>query len=327
MTPPHYRDAPPIAAATAHRGLRWLGGYDPTRRGRTSSSGPKPRTVGCFKTECSKIFGVVVFGVIDSGLGGLTVLQRIREKVPRENLVYFADQANSPLGVRTSAELSLFFSVLCCPTSNMDVDGIAMGSNTLCAIARDHGWPSSSVPIIDMIEPTARAVAATEKKKIGVLATSATVRSGVYGSAIRTALPGANVQEVAASELVEYVENGLNEAESITESLRAAFAKFIDPIDLLVLGCTHFPWLQDSILDVFGRKVELLDPAHAVACEVALHCTEPIGSERSDPGVTRFMTTGDVRVFEKNIKALIGPLREGDEVVQAEPVCIGSYAG
>jgi glutamate racemase len=87
---------------------------------------------------------------------------------------------------------------------------------------------------------------------------------------------------------------------------------FIDPIELLVLGCTHFPCLEEAIRDVFGRKAELLDPAHAVACEVALHCAEPIGSEPSDPGETRFMTTGDVRMFEKNIKMLIGPLREGD---------------
>jgi glutamate racemase len=264
-----------------------------------------------------------VLGVLDSGVGGLTVLQRIREKMPGESLVYFADQANSPLGVRPAAELSLFFRSYVARLQDMDVDGIAMGSNTLCAIARDHGWPASSVPIIDMIEPTARAVAATGKKKVGVLATSATVRSGVYGAAIRTALAGADVQEVAASELVEYVEQGLKEGEGVTESLRAAFSRFSDPIDLLVLGCTHFPWIQDAIRAVFGREVELLDPAHAVAREVALHRGEPICSERSAPGLIRFMTTGDVRKFEQNIKMLIGPLRKGDVVVQAEAVCIG----
>ena len=88
-----------------------------------------------------------------------------------------------------------------------------------------------------------------------MLATSATVRSGVYGAATRKALPGASVQEVAASRRVEYLEKGLEEGEGLTESLRAAFSKFIDPIYLLVLGCTHFPWIQDTIRDVFGFKV------------------------------------------------------------------------
>ncbi|QNK00717.1 glutamate racemase [Dyella telluris] len=217
-------------------------------------------------------------------------------------------------------ELSRYFQAYVTRLQALQVDGIAMGSNTLCAVARDHGWPASAVPIIDMIAPTARAVAATGKTNIGVLATSATVRSGVYGAAVRRAVPGARVHEVAASELVDYVEKGIVDGVAITETLRKARSGFPAPIDLLVLGCTHFPWLQRAIEDQFGPGVELLDPAHAVAHEVALRRKVPHRDEANEAGVTRFLTTGDARAFEQNLTLLMGPLREGDEVVQVAPV-------
>jgi glutamate racemase len=261
-----------------------------------------------------------VLGILDSGLGGLTVLQSIRKVLPAEDIIYFADQHNSPLGTRPSAELARLFQCYVDRLQEMGVDGIAMGSNTLCAVARDHGWPAKSVPIIDMIEPTARTVAALGKKRVGVLATEATVKSGVYGDAIRDTLPGANVQEVAASELVGYVEQGIIEGAQVQGSLRAAFSKFPDEIDLLVLGCTHFPWLHRSIREVFTGEVELLDPADPVAREVVTSRAARHGGRQTSSGTTRFMTTGDAKSFERNIEKLLGPLHESDVVVQVEPV-------
>lgn len=262
-----------------------------------------------------------MLGILDSGLGGLTVLQRVRAHFPEEDLVYFADQANSPLGIRASTELTRLFQHYVDELHDLGVEGIVMGSNTLCAIAREHGWPSATVPIVDLIEPVAHAVAASGTRNVGVLATSATVQSGVYGNVIHAAMPGVNVQEVAASDLVSLVEAGCIGGEPVIASLRDAKEKFGNRIDLLVLGCTHFSWLHDAISEVFGADVSLLDPADSVIHEIkAVREKLPGGKQRESnrQGSTRFMTTGDAYFFERCIEKLIGPLDIGATVIHID---------
>lgn len=263
-----------------------------------------------------------MLGVIDSGLGGLSVYQRIRQRLPQEEIIYLADQANSPLGVRPSGELAGFFQRYVDRLQDFGVDAIAMGSNTLCAISREHGWPSSGVPIIDMIQPTARAVVGLGKKRIGVIATLATARSGVYGAAIRELSPHAEIREVAASELVGFVEAGLIRDDKVMGSLKTAKSKFSDPIEVLVLGCTHFTWLDRAIAEVFGSGVELLDPADVVASEVAASLPASHEGVPEKRGATRFMTTGDAQLFARNIVSLIGPLRDKDTVIKAAGISL-----
>ncbi len=174
-----------------------------------------------------------------------------------------------------------------------------------------------------MIQPTASAVAETGKRNVGVIATGATVRSGVYGQAIREAFPAAIVQEVAASELVDLVEAGFTQGGKVLSSLRRVLATFSAPIDLLVLGCTHFTWLDQAIAEVFGPEVMLLDPADIVSGKVTAIRGPAVESVATTRGITRFMTTGDVAPFKQNIESLMGPLHTNDTVVQTHKVDIG----
>lgn len=258
-----------------------------------------------------------MLGILDSGVGGLTVLQAFRRQFPQEDFFYFADQANSPLGTRPAPVLAQLFQQYVDRLQAAGVAGIAMGSNTLCAISREHGWPAAQVPIIDMIAPAVQAVIASGAQNIGVLATQATVVSGVYGNAIRYALPQARVQEVAASELVPCVEAGSVAGKEVEAILTRAQAEFAGELDLLVLGCTHFPWLNNTLSHVFGLTVQLVDPALAMVSQ-----TIALMQNEGANGKVIFQTTGDPYLFRQQIECLIGPLNKWDTVTQAEAVTL-----
>ena len=149
-----------------------------------------------------------MIGLFDSGLGGLTVIRRLRERLPNADIVYFADQAHVPYGDREPEEL---FELLVANLGWLDaqgVDAIVMACNTSCAIAQRYGWPSTRSPVFDIIDSAATAVQRAGYRRVGVVATAATVDAGSYGRTLRAAVPGAEVWEVAAPALVPMIEAG-----------------------------------------------------------------------------------------------------------------------
>ena len=201
-----------------------------------------------------------VIGLFDSGLGGLTVLARVRERMPMVDVLFFADQAHVPYGDRTHAELSTLRANLA-RCDDDGVDAIVMACNTSCAVAERYGWPQTRVPIVDLIESAAIAVAQERFARIGIVATAATVGAGSYGRTIRARIPGVDVVEVAAPALVPLVEAG----KIAGDEARAAVAEVVPhlPLDLdaVVLGCTHYPMLEPHFRAVLGDGVALVDPA------------------------------------------------------------------
>src|SRR5580700_3340726 len=149
-----------------------------------------------------------MIGLFDSGLGGLTVIQRVRERLPKADLVFFADQANVPYGDREPEDLFALLSVNVAWLDDLDVEAIVMACNTSCAIAERYGWPSTRAPVLDLIDSAATAVQRAGYRRVGVVATAATVAAGSYGRTLRSAVPGAEVWEVAAPQLVPMIEAG-----------------------------------------------------------------------------------------------------------------------
>ncbi len=209
-------------------------------------------------------------GIFDSGVGGLTVYRALHAALPDEHFVYLGDTARIPYGTRSLATVERY------AVENarfLDAHGIKLlvvACNTASALALPAIRDTVSVDVIGVIEPGARAaVAESSGKKIGVIATEATVRSGAYAKAIAKLAPTAEVIARACPLFVSLTEEGWAE----TDEARSIAAKYLKDItesnvDTLVLGCTHYPILRGVIQETVGQHVRLIDSGEAAAHDV-----------------------------------------------------------
>jgi glutamate racemase len=238
----------------------------------------------------------------------------VRARLPHENIVYLADQAHVPYGDRSEDELVFLLAQNVAFLEAAGVDGIVMGCNSSCAVASRRGWPETSIPILDLIEAAAADVATkTNTGRIGVIATTATTRTGAYGIAIRRRIPGAAVYEVAAPALVPLVEAGHIAGEAADRAVAEACATLPVSLDVVVLACTHYPLLDASFAKALGPAVLRLDPALVQADRAAAFAL----CSSAESGRTDYVTTGPVEPYRSAIEALLGPLGEGDSVAHA----------
>ena len=245
-----------------------------------------------------------MIGLFDSGLGGLTVVRRVRERLPEADLLFFADQAHVPYGERTPEDLHHLLQVNLEWLDAHELDAIVMGCNTSCAIADIYGWPKTSATVFDLIESAVLAVQASGARRVGVVATAATVRSGAYGRRIRAAVAGAEVVEVPAPALVPLVEAGKIDSAETRAAVADVCAGLPAGLDAVVLACTHYPVLDAHFAAVLGEGVVRIDPAFVQADRVAAHLDE---ARTLESGSTEYVTNGDRELFRENVVRLMGP--------------------
>jgi glutamate racemase len=175
-----------------------------------------------------------------------------------------------------------------------------MACNTSCAIAERYGWPPSRAPVLDLIESAAIAVERDGFRRVGVVATAATVGAGSYGRSLRARIAGIDVVEVPAPALVPLVEAGLTEGAHPREAVAEVCAHLPLDLDALVFGCTHYPVLEEHFKVVLGRDVALLDPA-VVQAERAAHL---LADRSNGTGSTTYISSGDEAAFLANVSRL-----------------------
>ncbi len=213
-------------------------------------------------------------GVFDSGLGGLTVVRALRAALPQEDIVYLGDTARVPYGTR-APDTVVKYAIGCTKyLVGRGVKAIVIACNTVSAVAPERLRVEFDLPILGVIEPSARAaVAATKRGKIGVLATAATIASGAYTRAVSTMSTRCEVVGQAAPLLVPLAEEGWTEG----EVPRLAAQRYLEPlakakVDVIVLGCTHYPLLRHVLeaetLALCGVDTRVIDSASAVAQDV-----------------------------------------------------------
>lgn len=226
-------------------------------------------------------------GIFDSGFGGLTVARAIHERLSQESLIFFGDTERCPYGTRDLREVRGFVRQICTWLSEKDVKMIVIACNTATAAGLALAQMEFDVPVVGVVEPGARgAVRMTRNRKVGVIATQATVDSAIYADTIRTLDAGVTVYSSAAPRFVEIVEDGLRKSNSPIERLtaeasdvylRPAFQEiardYLDPIkkagvDTLVLGCTHYPVLEPLIQQAVGENVSIISSSDETAKEV-----------------------------------------------------------
>ncbi len=258
-------------------------------------------------------------GIFDSGFGGITVARAIAKALPHESIVYVGDSARCPYGPRELSEVDGFVQQIGSWLVKRGVKMLVIACNTATAAGLVHAQQTFSVPVIGVVEPGARAAAQTTKnKRVGVIATKATVESNAYTDAIRHIDAGITVFSTATPRFVEIAEQGIRMAEGPIEDytslaskvyVRPAFQEiareYLEPlrrcdIDTLVLGCTHFPLLKALIGSVIGREVTLISSAAEAAKDVAeiLRRQNALAPETAVPSYGFFTTGENVEEFK-----------------------------
>lgn len=247
-------------------------------------------------------------GVFDSGIGGLTVLHRIIEALPRENTVYLGDTARAPYGTK-SVETVLRYSF-----ENSDflvekgVKVLVVACNTCTAIALDRVREHLSIPVIGVIEPgVRRAIKSTKNKKVGVIGTDATIQSGAYTRALKNADPAVEVYSRACPLLVPLVEEGWTDNAVVELTVKNYLGSLKQSgIDTLILGCTHYPLLKRAIRRFMGKGVVLVDSAEEVATEVTLLLKHHSLARKNGKGSHGFFVTDAPERFIKVGQRFLG---------------------
>lgn len=252
-------------------------------------------------------------GVFDSGFGGLTVAQTIMQYLPQEKIIYLGDNARFPYGTRSLEEVDGFVQQIGGWLVDRGVKVLVIACNSATAAGLEHAQKTFGIPVIGVVEPGARAaVHATKNRRVGVIATNATIESDIYTKAIRNIDAGITVFSTATPRLVTIAEQGIRMAEGPLEDYTSEASKvFVRPafqeiakeylvplrrceVDTLVMGCTHFPLLKSVLGSVMGRKVSLISSAEEVAREVTYILTRQgrCASMKQKP-LHEFYTTGD----------------------------------
>ena len=213
---------------------------------------------------------VLPIGIFDSGVGGLTVYRALHESLPDEHFVYLGDTARVPYGTKSLSTVERYAIENSRFLEAHDIKLLVVACNTASALALPAIREAVSVPVVGVIEPGARAaVEVVGEKKIGVIATEATVQSGAYARAISQLNPVIDVNERACPLFVPLAEEGWAQ----TPVARAVAEEYLNDlrgkdVGALVLGCTHYPILRDLISEVIGYEVPLIDSGEAAAREV-----------------------------------------------------------
>lgn len=236
-------------------------------------------------------------GIFDSGLGGLSILKEVRRQLPRENILYFADQGRLPYGPRPVEEVRLFAGQITRFLLARGAKAIVVACNTASAAALKHlrqNFPH--VPFVGMEPAVKPAAEQTRSRIVGVIATEATCQSDVFASVVERFANGVRVIPRACPGLVTQVEAGELDSPLTHRLLHESLDPMLEAgIDSLVLGCTHFPFLIPAIAAIVGPKVRIFDPAPAVARQVgrvvgAHGAPEPAASTSAAGTITAFTT-------------------------------------
>lgn len=259
-------------------------------------------------------------GIFDSGVGGLTVFRRIAERMPSESIVYLGDTARVPYGTKSADTVARYARSCADVLMDRGIKMLVVACNTASAYALDTLRRELPIPVIGVIEPGAkRAVAATRANHIGVIGTAGTIKSKKYQETIREHAPNARVSAKPCPLFVPLAEEGWVTGD-VPERVAREYLTGLcnEGIDTLVLGCTHYPLLKETIAKVAGPGVILVDSAEATSDSVSdvltHHDDDNTGANK---GTRTFLVTDAPESF-----ARVGRRFLADEIAEVEWVDI-----
>lgn len=247
-------------------------------------------------------------GVMDSGVGGISVLKHIHVLLPHENLLYVADSKYAPYGNKTPAEITARCFAVADFLIAQNVKALVVACNTATAAAIDAMREKYMLPIIGMEPAVKPAAEASKSGVIGVLATVGTLKSAQFAALLESYGRNVKVVTQACVGLVECVERG----ELDTPETKALIRQYTAPLlaegaDTLVLGCTHYPFVKDAIREVVGDQISLIDTGAAVAKQLKRQMEEKsLLSTSNQPANVQFWTNSNAANAQQVISQLWG---------------------
>jgi glutamate racemase len=248
-------------------------------------------------------------GIFDSGVGGLSVLRAIRQQFPAENIIYLADQNHVPYGSRPISQVKDFSEEITRYLLELGAKLIVVACNTASAAALYHlrdVFPP--VPFVGMEPAVKPAAEQTRSGVVGVLATPATFQGELYHSVVDRYANGVTVLQATCPGLVTQIENGELDTEKTRVILEHALAPMIkQAVDRVVMGCTHYPFVIPVIQDIVGPKVDVIDPAPAVARQTGRMLDAwRLRRKSEQTGNVKYLTTYDPFQFAGKLIQLLG---------------------
>jgi glutamate racemase len=249
-----------------------------------------------------------VIGILDSGVGGLTVAKEVMRQLPRERLYYFGDTHRCPYGSRSEQEVCQFTLEIILFLLQFPLKAILIACNTAAASGLKNMREQFPLPVIDVIEPGARAaIKVTKNQRIGVIGTQRTIQSKAYEKALKKIHPGLKVFSLACPAFVPLVENGCRN----TLRAESVVAEGLKPlqgmnIDTLILGCTHYPLLADAIFAAMDKRVKVISSAEETAAELSSVLQHQQLLSTKKKGSHRFFTTGSTESFREIAEEWLG---------------------
>ena len=242
-------------------------------------------------------------GVFDSGLGGLTAVHSLWKILPEENLIYFGDTARVPYGGRSKETILKYARQDVRFLRSFDLKAILIACGTVSTTSLDTLQAENDLPIVGVVEPTCRrALLVTKTKKVGMIATLASVRSGAYEATLRRLDPTVEVICKPCPLFVPLVENGRFRRGDIV--IETVAREYLEPlkdtgIDTLILGCTHYPLLTDIIGDIMGPGVTLVSAGEESAFELKrMLKADGLRADESRQGESEFYVSDRAEDFE-----------------------------
>lgn len=241
-------------------------------------------------------------GVIDSGVGGLTVAKEIMLLLPGENIIYLGDNARCPYGSRTEQEIVEFTLEIVNYLLVQNIKALVIACNTITAYALQILRKKLSIPVLGVIQPGARtALSETKTNHLGVIGTEATIRSKAYENALLAMDARVKSTNLACPQFVPLVESGDFQGDEVDSIVQSSLQEIRSDknIDTLILACTHFPLLEESIHRVLGKSIKLISPSKETARDLKLVLTETnLLNDQEELVNYTFLTTGELEKFK-----------------------------
>ncbi len=245
----------------------------------------------------------------DSGVGGITVFKRVKQLLPYENYIYFGDLKNLPYGEKTPEELYKFVDNILKFFEKQDAKAVVMACNTTAATVYEKLKDNYGFKIYPIIQASVKAISQIQAKRIGVFATNATIKSGIYAKELKKYNPNLEVFETATPEWVKIVEN---QTQSLQENIEL-IEKYIKEMlknkpDKIILGCTHYPYLMD-VLSQFAPTEMFIDPSVYFADFIKSRIEEIGLNSNENELIEQFFVSANPEQF-KNAASIFYPLKD-----------------
>jgi len=247
-------------------------------------------------------------GVFDSGVGGLTVLTEIKKALPRESIIYVGDTANVPYGGKSPEELLQHGRDIIGFLQSQNVKAVVLACGTTSStVYEDLANEFPETPLVDVIRPGAKACVELGIPRLGLIATAATIKSGLFAHLIKTHAPSIQLQTQPCPIFAPMIEAGITHGLIAKWAIETYIGHWRGKIDALVLGCTHYPLLTDALTHVLGKDIRYINLAKhtAQALKSQLSANNKL-SDSSAQASYKFYVSGNAEAFNKTACILLG---------------------